>query len=75
MSADILPPNEKMIARVEGAIGWMVFNNPDRRNALSLDMWQAIPAILDRFESDPTVRVVVLRGAGDKAFISGADIS
>lgn len=75
MSADILPPNEKMIARVEGAIGWMVFNNPDRRNALSLDMWQAIPAILDRFESDPAVRVVVLRGAGDKAFISGADIS
>jgi enoyl-CoA hydratase/carnithine racemase len=52
-----------------------VFNNPARRNAVSLDMWAALPAILDRFESDPTVRVIVLRGAGEAAFVSGADIS
>jgi enoyl-CoA hydratase len=64
-----------MLAQVEGALGWMVFNNAAKRNALSLDMWAAIPAILDRFERDPLVRVVVLRGAGEEAFISGADIS
>jgi len=71
----MISPTERMIAEVEGAIGWMVFNNPARRNAMSLDMWQAVPAILDHFERDPAVRVIVLRGAGDKAFVSGADIS
>ena len=64
-----------MIAEIDGPIGWMIFNKPDRRNAVSLDMWEAIPEILQRFEADPSVRVVVLRGAGDKAFVSGADIS
>ncbi|HWK46527.1 MAG TPA: enoyl-CoA hydratase [Stellaceae bacterium] len=66
---------ERMIAEIDGAVGWMIFNNPDRRNAVSLDMWEAIPTILDRFEADSAVRVIVLRGAGDKAFVSGADIS
>ena len=66
---------ERMIAEIDGAIGWMIFNNPERRNAVSLDMWQAIPDILDHFESDPAVRVIVLRGAGDKAFVAGLDIS
>src|SRR5258708_8129553 len=64
-----------MIAETDGAIGWMMFNNPARRNALSLDMWQAMAVIPDHFERDRDVRVIVLRGAGDKAFISGADIS
>lgn len=68
-------PTGKMIARIEGAIGWMIFNNPERRNAVSLEMWQAVPAILDRFEADPAVRVVVLTGTGDRAFVAGADIS
>jgi len=71
----MISPTERMIAEIDGAIGWMVFNNPARRNAISVDMWAAIPTILDHFESDPRVRVVVLKGAGDKAFISGADIS
>jgi enoyl-CoA hydratase len=71
----MISPTERMIAETDGAIGWMMFNNPARRNALSLDMWQAMPIILDHFERDPDVRVIVLRGAGDKAFISGADIS
>jgi enoyl-CoA hydratase len=71
----MISPSERMIAEKDGAIGWMIFNNPERRNALSLDMWQAMPVILEHFERDPDVRVVVLKGAGDKAFVSGADIS
>jgi len=66
---------ERLIEKREGAVGWMVFNNPERRNAVSLDMWQAIPSILENFEKDPQIRVVVLAGAGDKAFVAGADIS
>jgi enoyl-CoA hydratase/carnithine racemase len=66
---------ENMLAEIDGAIGWLTFNKPARRNAVSVDMWEAIPAILDRFEQEPAVRVIVLRGAGDQAFVSGADIS
>ena len=66
---------DKMLAEIEGPIGWMVFNKPERHNAVSLDMWAAMPEILDRFEADPAVRVIVLKGAGSKAFVSGADIS
>ena len=66
---------ERIIARRDGAIGWLVFNNPERRNAVSLDMWEAIPRVLDDFGADSAIRVVVLTGAGDKAFVSGADIS
>jgi enoyl-CoA hydratase/carnithine racemase len=68
-------PTERMIAEIDGPIGWLVFNNPARRNAVSMDMWQAIPEILGAYERDPAVRVIVLKGAGDKAFVSGADIS
>jgi enoyl-CoA hydratase len=71
----MISPSERMIAQKDGAIGWMIFNNPERRNALSLDMWQAMPVILEEFERDPAIRVVVLKGAGDRAFVSGADIS
>jgi len=66
---------EKILAKKDGAIGWLVFNNPDRRNAVSLEMWQAIPKVLEGFGADDAIRVVVLAGAGDKAFVSGADIS
>ena len=65
----------KIIAQKENQIGWLIFNNPDRRNAVSLAMWQAIPAILADFDADPAVRVIVLTGAGSKAFAAGADIS
>ena len=68
-------PSGRIIAEKQGAIGWITFNNPARRNAISVDMWEAIPVVLDRFEADPGIRVVVLTGAGDKAFVSGADIS
>jgi enoyl-CoA hydratase/carnithine racemase len=66
---------ERMLAHVEAGIGWMTFNQPEKRNAVSYDMWVAIPEIVAAFASDGEVRVVVMRGAGDKAFVSGADIS
>jgi enoyl-CoA hydratase/carnithine racemase len=71
----MISPTERMIATIDGPIGWIVFNNPSRRNAVSMDMWQAIPEILDAYERDAAIRVVVLTGAGDAAFVSGADIS
>jgi enoyl-CoA hydratase/carnithine racemase len=64
-----------MIARQDGAIGWIIFNQPERHNAVSLAMWEALEAIVDHYEHNPEVRVVVVRGAGEKAFVSGADIS
>lgn len=51
------------------------FNNPARHNALSVDMWQAIPPLLAQAENDDQIRLVVFSGAGEKAFVSGADIS
>ena len=66
---------ERMQARIEEGIGWMVFNNPARHNALSLEMWQGIADIIEQFEKDDDVKVVVMTGAGGKAFVSGADIS
>ena len=66
---------ERIIAEKQGSIGWLTFNNPARRNAISIDMWEAIPKVLDRFEQDPQIRVIVLKGEGDKAFVSGADVS
>lgn len=66
---------EKMLAHSADGIGWMTFNNPARRNAMSLEMWQGLGTILEAFENDPDVQVVVMRGAGGKAFVSGADIS
>ena len=65
----------KMIAKKDGATGWLVFSNPERHNAVSYEMWRAIPERIAEFVDDPAIRVVVLRGEGDKAFVSGADIS
>jgi enoyl-CoA hydratase/carnithine racemase len=66
---------DKMLSRKEGPVGYMIFNNPERRNAVSLEMWDAAATILDDFVKDDNIRVVVLAGAGGKAFVSGADIS
>lgn len=66
---------DKMLARRDGAIGHLVFNQPEKHNAVSLAMWERATEILDDFERDPAIRVVVLSGAGGKAFVSGADIS
>jgi enoyl-CoA hydratase/carnithine racemase len=66
---------DKMLEKRDGAIGHLIFNQPEKRNAVSLAMWQRATGILDAFERDPSIRVVVLSGAGGRAFVSGADIS
>ena len=65
----------KMLAQIEEGIGWVTFNHPEKRNAISLEMWAALGEILETFHHDPKVRVVVMSGAGGQAFVSGADIS
>ena len=69
------PVTDKMLSRKDGGVGTMIFNNPERHNAVSLEMWDSVSRILDDFASDPNVNVVVITGAGGKAFVSGADIS
>lgn len=66
----------KMQSRIDtSGIGWIVFNQPERHNALSLEMWQGLADILAHYAENDAVRVAVMRGAGGKAFVSGADIS
>jgi enoyl-CoA hydratase/carnithine racemase len=65
----------KILQRVGDGIGIVTFNNPGKRNAMSLDMWEGLGQSLLELRDDPDVRVVILAGAGDKAFVSGADIS
>lgn len=65
----------KILARVEDHVGWLTVNQPERRNAVSLEMWQGLADATAAFESDPDVRVVVMHGAGGKSFAAGADIS
>src|SRR5437588_5311852 len=72
---DDVTKTDKMLARKEGRVGYVIFNNPQRHNAVSLDMWAATSRILEDYAKDDDVRVVVLTGAGAKAFVSGADIS
>jgi len=70
-----MPLTDKMLARKEGSIGYLIFNNPERHNAVSLEMWEAGAHYLEEFRNDASIRVVVVTGAGGKAFVSGADIS
>jgi enoyl-CoA hydratase/carnithine racemase len=67
--------SEKLIATKEGGVARIVFNNPERLNAISLEMWEAALEAMADFSADPAVRVMILTGAGGKAFASGADIS
>lgn len=67
---------DKVLAAVDGhGVAWLTLNQPERRNAISLAMWQALGQAAEAFEHDPAVRVIVLHGAGGRAFASGADIS
>jgi enoyl-CoA hydratase/carnithine racemase len=60
---------------IEGSLAWISADNPARMNAFTAAMWKAIPELVGKAERDPTVRVIILRGAGTKAFSAGADIS
>jgi len=66
---------DTLLARKEGQVGIVTFNNPAKHNAMSLEMWESTVRHLDEYAKDNDVRVVVLTGAGGKAFVSGADIS
>ena len=65
----------KILQRIEDGVGIVTFNNAEKRNAMSLEMWEGLGEALVALRDDPAVRVVILVGAGDKAFVSGADIS
>jgi enoyl-CoA hydratase len=64
-----------LLVEKRGAIGWIVFNQPAKRNAINNAMWKGIPAAMRQFDADDEVRCVAFRGAGDEAFSAGADIS
>jgi enoyl-CoA hydratase/carnithine racemase len=66
---------EKLLLQKDGPIGWITFNQPDKRNAVSQEMWQRMPEYVADLSADDSIRVVVLRGAGEAAFVAGADIS
>ena len=70
----ILLQTDKMTAHKDKHVGWITFNNPARHNAVSLEMWQGLADIANDFARDDDIRVVVVQGAGDKAFVAGADI-
>src|ERR1700694_5820901 len=74
-SADKSYADGKILQDVADGVGIITFNNAEKRNAMSLDMWEGFGHALIELRDDPDVRVVILVGAGDKAFVSGADIS
>jgi enoyl-CoA hydratase/carnithine racemase len=78
--SDLLQPDAsfadgKILKSCADGVGVITFNNPDKRNAMSLEMWEGFGRALTELRDDEGVRVVILRGAGGKAFVSGADIS
>lgn len=66
---------DQILTQKDGAIGRIIFNNPEKMNAMSLAMWEGMGKAMKAFEADDEVRVVVFSGAGDKAFVAGADVS
>jgi len=66
---------DQLIVSKENGVGTILFNNQDRRNAMTFDMWNDLPVVLEDFMNSPEVRVIVVAGAGGKAFCAGADIS
>lgn len=65
----------RLLTELDGPIGWLTFNQPERLNAVRRDMWDALPAAVRSLTEISTVRAIVIRGAGERAFISGADIA
>jgi enoyl-CoA hydratase/carnithine racemase len=71
----LMSETPKLLMEKDGPIGWIVFNQPEKRNAVSQEMWELMPKYVEDLATDDNIRVVVLRGAGEQAFVSGADIS
>ena len=67
--------DDHLLLDKDGDLAWLVLNRPEKRNALSHEMWQRIPALIDDVENDPAVRVLIVRGIDERAFSAGADIS
>jgi len=67
--------SDKLLLEKDGPIGWIVFNQPEKRNAVSQEMWELMPEHVNDLAKDEAIRVVILRGGGDQSFVSGADIS
>lgn len=67
--------NSKILTEHNGPIGRITFNNPEKRNAFNLEMWRALPIAIAELNEKPTVRAIILQGAGVEAFVAGADIS
>lgn len=65
----------KLHTEVRDTVGWLIIDNEAKRNALSLSMWQALPAAIDELSQNPDVRVIVIKGTGERSFCAGADIS
>jgi enoyl-CoA hydratase len=72
---NISSSTERVKTWLEASVLHIRFNNPAKHNALSIDMWEAVPSLLEKAENDDNVRMVVFSGEGGKAFVSGADIS
>src|SRR5713101_4600157 len=68
-------PDQPLLLQNDPPLAWIVFNRPERRNAVSLEMWQALPDLVAQIAEDNDLRVLLIRGAGEEAFISGADIA
>jgi enoyl-CoA hydratase/carnithine racemase len=78
LAAEVAPreyAGGKMLAAQQDGVGVVTFNQPAKHNAISVEMWGGLGQILDEYAADDNVRVVVLTGAGTRAFVSGADIS
>src|SRR5574337_2123821 len=65
----------ELVLETEGALAWLTFNRPEARNAMTWAMYQGLYDACERMDADERVRVMILRGAGEKAFVSGTDIS
>jgi enoyl-CoA hydratase len=67
--------NQDTMYERKGAVAWLTFNRPEQRNAMNFEMYEEIVRVCDEIEQDPDIRVLVLTGAGDKAFVAGTDIN
>jgi enoyl-CoA hydratase/carnithine racemase len=73
--AEFVPQTDELVYERRGPVAFLTFNRPEQRNALTWAMYEGLYACCEHVDQDDRVRVLVLRGAGDKAFVSGTDIS